>query len=94
MKLRDLALGLGLVLQQPGRPRQDGWTSGRWAQGQRPGPGRDAGTIYGIYVGRGEVRGKTSSSHSDLQCGELRHAGQNELVTLLCTSILCGELVS
>jgi hypothetical protein len=47
-----------------------------------------------VYVGRGEVRGKTSSSHSDLQCGELRHAGQNELVTLLCTSILCGELVS
>jgi hypothetical protein len=50
--------------------------------------------VIRVYVGRGEVRGKTSSSHSDLQCGELRHAGQNELVTLLCTSILCGELVS
>ena len=54
---------------------------------------RYCSTVY-VYVRRDEVRGKTSSSHSDLQCRELRHAGQNELVTLLCTSILCGELVS
>jgi hypothetical protein len=39
------------------------------------------------------VRGKTSSPHSDLQCGELRHAGQNELATLLCASIqICHQL--